>query len=124
MRIVRAAAFRQFQPFADGPYICRGNSEEGFDSTIVKLTSDDGRTGWGEVAPLGAFYAEAFASGIRAGVAELLPNLIGHDPRQVDFVNAVMDQAMTGQAAVKSCFAHLVIQKAAGIEVQMPAALC
>lgn len=102
MRIVRAAAFRQFQPFADGPYICRGHSEEGFDSTIVKLTSDDGRIGWGEVAPLGSFYAEAFASGIRAGVSELLPKLIGLDPRQCDLINALMDDAMTGQAAVKA----------------------
>ena len=34
------------------------------------------------MAPLGAFYAPAFAAGTRAGVAELAPLLIGADPRE------------------------------------------
>src|SRR5262249_30133935 len=102
MKITRAAAYRQFQPFADGPYKCRGHVEHGFDSTIVKLDTDTGLTGWGELAPLGSFYAEAFAAGVRAGVAELLPKLIGADPRQVDRINALMDDVMTGQAWLKT----------------------
>jgi L-alanine-DL-glutamate epimerase-like enolase superfamily enzyme len=63
MRIVRVAAYRQLQPFHDAPYICRGHSEDGTDSTIVVLTSDEGLVGVGEMAPLGAFYAPAFAAG-------------------------------------------------------------
>ena len=63
MRIVRVAAYRQLQPFRDGPYVCRGRSEDGTDSTIVVLESDDGPRGRGEMAPLGAFYAPAFAAG-------------------------------------------------------------
>ena len=42
MRITRVAAYRQLQPFRDGPYICRGQSEDGTDSTIVVLETDDG----------------------------------------------------------------------------------
>lgn len=102
MRITRAAAYRQFQPFADGPYKCRGHAEEGFDSTIVMLETDTGLTGWGEMAPLGSFYAEAFAAGVRAGVAELLPKLIGADPRQLDRINTLMDDVMMGQGWLKS----------------------
>ncbi len=102
MRIVRAAAYRQFQPFRDGPYTCRGQSEDGTDSTIVRLETDRGLTGWGEVAPLGAFYAEGFAAGIRAGVAELLPKLLGADPCQLARINQLMDHAMLGQLAVKA----------------------
>jgi L-alanine-DL-glutamate epimerase-like enolase superfamily enzyme len=102
MRITRAAAYRQFQPFADGPYKCRGHAEEGFDSTIVMLETDAGLTGWGEMAPLGSFYAEAFAAGVRAGVAELLPKLIGADPRELDRISALMDDEMMGQGWVKS----------------------
>ena len=67
MRIVRVAAYRQLQPFRDGPYICRNQSADGTDSTIVVLESDDGLVGVGEMAPLGAFYAPAFAAGTRAG---------------------------------------------------------
>ena len=102
MRITRAAAYRQFQPFADGPYKCRGHAEDGFDSTIVMLETDAGLTGWGEMAPLGSFYAEAFAAGARAGIAELLPKLIGADPRQLDRINALMDDAMMGQGWLKA----------------------
>jgi hypothetical protein len=40
MKITHAAAYRQFQPFADGPYKCRGHLEDGFHSTLVKLETD------------------------------------------------------------------------------------
>ena len=53
MRIVRVAVYRQLQPFRDGPYICRNQSEDGVDSTIVVLESDDGLIGAGEMAPAG-----------------------------------------------------------------------
>jgi cis-L-3-hydroxyproline dehydratase len=69
--------FRQEQPFADGPYSCSGGSAESFDSTIVALADDDGHVGWGETAPLGAFYDPAFAAGARAAIAELAPLVAG-----------------------------------------------
>jgi L-alanine-DL-glutamate epimerase-like enolase superfamily enzyme len=102
MRIVRVAAYRQLQPFRDGPYTCRGQSEDGTDSTIVVLESDDGLAGAGEMAPLGAFYAPAFAAATRAGVSELGPLLIGADPRHPRRVRRRLDAAMLGQPAVKS----------------------
>ena len=102
MRITRAAAYRQFQPFKDGPYKCRGQAEDGFDSTIVRLECDNGLTGWGEMAPLGLFYSQAFASGARAGVAELLPRLIGQDPRQLGAIGHLLDFVMKGQPYVKA----------------------
>jgi L-alanine-DL-glutamate epimerase-like enolase superfamily enzyme len=102
MRIARVAAYRQLQPFRDGPYICRGQSEDGTDSTIVVLETDDGLAGLGEMAPLGAFYAPAFAAGTRAGVAELAPLLIGADPREPRRVRRSLDAVMLGQPFVKS----------------------
>ena len=77
MTIRRVRAFRQWQPFVDGTYSCSGGSAEGLDSTIVAITDDDGMVGWGEAAPLGAFYDPAFVGGLRAGVAELAPLLLG-----------------------------------------------
>ena len=41
---------------------------DGLDSTIVALDTDDGVTGWGEMATITPRYADAFASGARAGV--------------------------------------------------------
>ncbi len=102
MRLVGASIFAQDQPFRDGPYQCRGQTETGFDATIVRLETDTGLVGWGEFAPLGSFYSEAFASGARAGLAELLPELLGCDPRQIADINRRMDQIMRGQPYVKS----------------------
>src|SRR4029079_18019717 len=71
LKITAVRAYRQQQPFTDGTYSTAGGSAEGFDSLIVAVDTDEGVTGWGEMAPLGAFYADAFASGARAGIADL-----------------------------------------------------
>lgn len=103
MKITRITAWRQFQPFRDGTYTCSGGrSAEGFDSTIVAIATDAGLTGWGEMAPLGAFYAPAFAGGARAGIAELAPHLIGEDPRQLRAIERLMDHRFNGHPYVKS----------------------
>ena len=118
MRIARVAAYRQLQPFRDGAYICRGQSEEGTDSTIVVAESDDGLVGLGEMAPLGAFYAPAFAAGTRAGVAELAPLLLGADPREPGRIRRLLDRAMLAQPGVKSALdmaIHDLAARAAGV---------
>ncbi|HVO03943.1 MAG TPA: hypothetical protein VMT54_17205, partial [Candidatus Cybelea sp.] len=102
MKISRIRLFRQFQPFRDGPYTCSGNrTATGFDSAIVAIEADDGTTGWGEMAPLGSFYSEAFSAGARTGIAELAPVLIGQDPRQSERLAALLDLHMMGQPYVK-----------------------
>jgi L-alanine-DL-glutamate epimerase-like enolase superfamily enzyme len=103
MKITAIRAWRQFQPFRDGTYTCSGGRQaEGFDSAIVAIESDGGFTGWGEMAPLGAFYAPAFAAGARAGIAELAPHLLGVDPRQLRAVAQLMDHRLNGHPYVKS----------------------
>ncbi|HEY1480284.1 MAG TPA: mandelate racemase/muconate lactonizing enzyme family protein [Gaiellales bacterium] len=102
MQIAEARAYRQWQPFVDGTYACSGGVAEGFDSTIVELVAADGTTGFGEAAPLGAFYAEAFPAGIRAGVTELLPLTIGADARTPRALLHTLDRAMMGQRAAKA----------------------
>jgi cis-L-3-hydroxyproline dehydratase len=102
LRIVRVRAYRQLQPFVDGPYSTSGGTAEGFDAVVVALDTDAGVTGWGEMAPLGAFYADAFPGGARAGIEELGPRLIGADPAQPRALVQLMDAAMRGQPYVKS----------------------
>ncbi len=48
MKLVGASIYSQYQPFRDGPYRCRGQAEDGFDSTIVRLETGTGLVGWGE----------------------------------------------------------------------------
>ena len=103
MRITRIAAYRIDLPLHEGSYKWSGGkSVNVFDSTIVRVETDEGIVGHGEVCPLGPFYLPAYAAGVRAGIAELAPHLIGEDPIQLDRLNRRMDAAMKGHAYVKS----------------------
>ncbi len=72
------------------------------DSTLVRIDTDDGIAGWGEACPWGVTYLPAFGKGIRAGLEELAPRLIGRDPRQVDAINRALDRALPGHPCVKA----------------------
>ena len=103
MRIETIKAYRVLQPFVDGPYnMSKGRRADAFDAVIVAITSDDGLTGWGEMAPLGNFYSPAFAAGARAGVAEIAPHLLGQDPRALSQISRLMDTVFKGHPYIKS----------------------
>ncbi len=103
MKISRILAYRVELPLHEGAYKWSGGkSVEVFDSTIVRIETDDGRIGHGECCPLGAAYLAAYAGGVRRGLAELAPHLLGHDPRELAKINQVMDRAMKGHPYVKS----------------------
>ena len=86
------------------PYFLSGGrlKFECLDSTIVQIETDMGISGWGEGCPWGVTYLPAFGKGIRAGLDELAPLLIGRDPRQLDAINRVLDLALPGHPYVKS----------------------
>ena len=95
--------FRQWQPFRDGTYRCSGGrSAEGFDSTIVEITSRDGAIGYGEMAPLGSFYDPAFAAGAREAMKELAPQLLGSAASGIEALNRRMDLLLKGHPYAKS----------------------
>jgi L-alanine-DL-glutamate epimerase-like enolase superfamily enzyme len=103
MKITTIRAYRVVQPFVDGPYrMSKGRVADAFDSLIVEIVADNGLTGWGEMAPLGNFYAPAFAAGARAGVAEIAPHLIGRDPQALAQIARLMDTVFKGHPYVKS----------------------
>tara|TARA_R110002072_G_scaffold145460_1_gene291907 strand:- start:40888 stop:41991 length:1104 start_codon:yes stop_codon:yes gene_type:complete len=103
MKITRIAAYRVELPLHEGSYKWSGGkSVDVFDSTIVRVETDDGVVGHGEVCPLGPFYLPAYAAGVRAGIAELAPHLIGQEATELGKLNQLMDAAMKGHPYVKS----------------------
>jgi L-alanine-DL-glutamate epimerase-like enolase superfamily enzyme len=103
MKITQFRAYRVDLPLHEGSYQWSGGkSVNVFDSTLVEVGTDAGITGWGEVCPLGPFYLPAYANGVRAGIAELGPHLLGEDPCQLGKLNRRMDAALKGHAYVKS----------------------
>lgn len=103
MQIARIFAHRVELPLVEGSYKWSGGkSVSVFDSTIVGVETACGLVGYGEVCPLGPFYLPAYAEGVRAGLRELGPHLIGYDPRELSRLNQRMDAALKGHPYVKS----------------------
>ena len=103
MKIVRIFAHRVELPLVEGSYKWSGGkSVSVFDSTIVGVETDSGLVGYGEVCPLGPFYLPAYAEGVRCGIRELGPHLLGMDPRELGKLNMQMDAALKGHPYVKT----------------------
>ncbi len=103
MKIRRIAAYRTELPLREGSYKWSGGKSVAvFDSTLVRIETDGGVVGHGEVCPLGPAYLPAYAEGVRTGIALLAPHLIGEDPRELERLNRRMDAVLKGHPYVKS----------------------
>ena len=103
MKITRISVYRVDLPLHEGSYNWSGGkSVSVFDSTIVRVESDEGIVGHGEVCPLGPAYLPAYAEGCRCGIAKIAPDLLGVDPRQLADLQRRMDRSLQGHPYVKS----------------------
>lgn len=103
MKIIRIEVYKIDLPYSGGTYaLSSGREYTGFDATIVRVVTDTGLNGWGESTPFGSTYIAAHALGVRAGIAEIAPHLIGADPRDTDRTYDIMDCALVGHAQAKA----------------------
>lgn len=103
MKITSVRAYQVDLPLHEGSYKWSGgNVVTVFDSTVVAVETDAGITGYGEVCPLGPAYLPAYAAGVRTGLKEIGPKVLGLDPRDLGVLNRRMDQALRGHPYVKS----------------------
>lgn len=120
MRIASIDVFQVDLPFAGGVYRLSGGREyESFDATFVRVTTDTGVEGWGESTPFGSNYVAAHAKGVRAGIDEIAPHLLGADPRRVDRLHDHMDAILTGHRHAKTPI-DVACWDAFGKSVDMP----
>jgi cis-L-3-hydroxyproline dehydratase len=103
MKITKISVYQVDLPLREGTYQWSGGkSVSVFDSTVVRVDTDEGIAGYGEVCPLGPFYLPAYAAGCRTGLSELGPHLIGENPLELAKLNRRMDAVLKGHAYVKS----------------------
>lgn len=103
MKITAIRAYQVDLPLKEGRYSwSNGNFVDVFDSTVVEVVTDAGITGWGECCPLGSAYLPAYAPGVRAGLAEIGPKVIGMDPRDLATLNRHMDAVLRGHPYIKA----------------------
>ncbi|MEM7089440.1 MAG: cis-3-hydroxy-L-proline dehydratase [Pseudomonadota bacterium] len=103
MKITGITVWQVDLPLVEGRYSwSNGNFVEVFDSTVVGIQTDEGITGYAECCPLGSAYLPSFARGVRAGLAELAPYLIGQDPLNIMGINRIMNTALRGHPYAKA----------------------
>ena len=103
MKITAITVWQVDLPLREGRYAwSNDNAVAVFDATVVAVETDAGVTGYAECTPLGSAYLPAYARGVRAGLAELGPKLIGCDPTDLTALNRRMDAALRGHPYVKA----------------------
>jgi L-alanine-DL-glutamate epimerase-like enolase superfamily enzyme len=103
VKIARVEIYGYELTYVHGRYVMSGGRViEGLASTVVRVTTDDGVDGFGEVCPLGPSYLPAHAGGARAALSELAPAVLGIDAANLAAVDAAMDAALMGHRYAKS----------------------
>ena len=103
MRIGRIEMYGYNLSYRYGDYVMSGGQVvTHLPSTVVRIVSDDGPEGFGEVCPLGPLYLASHADGARAAIAAMMPALLGVDPRNLNAVHQAMDRSLRGHAYAKS----------------------
>jgi L-alanine-DL-glutamate epimerase-like enolase superfamily enzyme len=103
MKITAIRVYQVDLPLKEGRYSWSGgNFMEVFDSTVVAVETDTGITGYAECCPLGSAYLPSYAHGVRAGLAEIGPKLVGRDPTALWPLNHLMDAVLRGHPYVKA----------------------
>ena len=88
MKISKISVWQVDLPLHEGDYKWSGGkSVETFDTTVVGVETDEGVTGYGEACPLGPVYLPSYAGGVRAGIRELGPSLLGENPLHLEKLN-------------------------------------
>jgi cis-L-3-hydroxyproline dehydratase len=89
--------------YVHGEYVMSGGrSITTLPSTVVRVTTRSGVTGFGEVCPLGSAYLPGFGRGVRAALAEMAPSLLGADVGNPATVSQAMEKALRGHEYAKS----------------------
>ncbi|MEM9604866.1 MAG: mandelate racemase/muconate lactonizing enzyme family protein [Pseudomonadota bacterium] len=82
-------------------YMADGKTCDTVDTVVLRVDTDAGVSGWGEVCPI-PHYLPAYAGGVAPALNELVPVLIGADPVGVDAVMAKADAYLHDHRYAKS----------------------
>ncbi len=103
MKIKRIEVYQANLPYSGGVYRLSGGREyTSFDATFTRVITDTGLEGWGESTPFGGTYIAAHAKGVRAGIDDIAPVVLGLDPRQTSRVYDAMDSILMGHNHAKA----------------------
>ena len=103
MRVSRIDLHGYDLTYRYGEYVMSGGQVvNSLPSTVVRVRTDEGLEGFGEVCPLGPLYLASHGLGARAALEQMMPALIGLDPTNLSAMHFAMDRALRGHAYAKS----------------------
>lgn len=121
MKITAVDCFGYDLRYAHGEYVMSGSRAATTEvGTLVRLRTDEGLEGWGEVTPLGNRYLPTHWAEVRAALRTLAPDLIGVDPTNLSAVRRVLDHALLGGGYAKAAIDVAcwdLLGKAAGLPI-------
>ncbi len=101
MKITRIALWHVPLTSHETYYMAGGKTCATTSSVILRLDTDTGLSGWGEVCPI-PHYLPAYAGGVAPAVAEMAPLLLGADPVGPEALMARLDRHLIGHPYAKS----------------------
>ncbi|WP_336749630.1 mandelate racemase/muconate lactonizing enzyme family protein [Pantoea vagans] len=103
MKITEIEVFSYQVGYAHGTYVMSGDrSASTEDGTVVRIKTDEGIEGWGEITTLGKVYLPTFPEGIRTALNDLGRAILGQDPRNILNINRILNATLMGQEFAKS----------------------
>ncbi len=123
MKITAIDCFGYELRYAHGEYVMSGNRAASVEvGTLVRVRTDEGLEGWGEITPLGDLYLPTHWGEVRAALRTLAPRLIGADPTNLSEMHRVMNGTLRGGGFAKSAIDIAcwdLLGKAAGLPVSV-----
>ncbi|MEM9205209.1 MAG: mandelate racemase/muconate lactonizing enzyme family protein [Pseudomonadota bacterium] len=105
MKITGIRIYKTALPYVGGAYVWgAGNAIETAIASVVVIDTDAGFQGCGEFTPCGENYMVAHSEGVEALARIIALKLLGEDPRQVAYLEQVMDHAVQGHGYAKAPF--------------------
>ena len=83
-------------------YVSSQKIDPALDVLVVKVESDDGLVGWGEVCSAPPYYLPELSAGAREGIKYVAPIVLGRDPRQVASILRHVSDALRGHGNAKT----------------------
>lgn len=97
MKITGISVYKTGLPYVGGTYVWgAGNAISTAMASVVVIDTDAGLLGYGEFTPCGENYMIAHSEGVEAAARLLAPKLLGQDPREVYYLERLMDHTIQG----------------------------
>ncbi len=101
MKVNRITVWSLYLTSHETYYMAEGKTCADVETVVLRLDTDIGLSGWGEVCPI-PHYLPAFAKGVPSAIEEMAPEILGISPFGVDAPMRKLDGFLLGHPHAKS----------------------